>query len=180
MDSVYFVSAGDTIKIGYTSNLKSRLAALQTGSAKRITVLAILPNAGSIVERYLHQAFAADRRTGEWFQASGRLTRFASFVRQGARPTTPDHISALLRYIDDAKAERRLLGRPRNRKLRLPTVVPEGFRGTKFEKLIMDLDAITRREDIPQLAIGHAHRALRKALRGHIVDLGLAAEYISA
>lgn len=64
---VYFASNDlDTIKIGFTTNISSRMTTLSTGTPKKLTVhfaFATCPEA----ETLLHKHFAAERLRGEWF-----------------------------------------------------------------------------------------------------------------
>jgi len=64
---VYFITDGSRIKIGCTSNLKTRLLALQVGNVNYIEVIATIENAGKDVEKYLHEYYSKDRISGEWF-----------------------------------------------------------------------------------------------------------------
>ena len=64
---VYAIAAGDHIKIGYTSNLKSRLSSLQNGSAVLLDVLAAWPG-GPQQEKALHAKLSSYRAYGEWFR----------------------------------------------------------------------------------------------------------------
>lgn len=80
MEIVYFLRAGDFIKIGKaTGSPKSRIATLQTGCPFQISVLAYMPG-GLAEESALHQRFAALRTHGEWFRASPDLLSFIDSV----------------------------------------------------------------------------------------------------
>lgn len=72
---VYFARAGDRIKIGWSRQVASRLAHLQTGNATPIELLGVLPGARS-KERELHDRFADARVAGEWFEATPELLDF--------------------------------------------------------------------------------------------------------
>ena len=63
---LYFVQAGDAIKIGCTQNPKKRFAQMQTGCPKKIVVLCALEGSAWL-ERFYHRKFAAHRLHGEWF-----------------------------------------------------------------------------------------------------------------
>ena len=68
---VYFVGPrrGDLVKIGFASDLGSRLRHLQTGSPVELHVLAA--KAGRVEGEYAyHQQFSPYRVRGEWFQRS--------------------------------------------------------------------------------------------------------------
>ena len=71
---VYFVGqkGGDFIKIGWTGNLRQRLIALSTSSAKPLQLLAYTPG-GPVLEKHFHAAFATSRAEGEWFARTPEL-----------------------------------------------------------------------------------------------------------
>lgn len=73
---VYFLRAGDFIKIGKTTDdTGNRVASLQTGCPFPIEVLATI-RGGRRREARLHKTFAALRAHGEWFHASPMLLAF--------------------------------------------------------------------------------------------------------
>jgi hypothetical protein len=72
---VYFIEGSGLIKIGYTENLRIRLASLQTGSPVKLNLLASIPG-DKLKETELHTRFAADRRHGEWFAFSAEIKAF--------------------------------------------------------------------------------------------------------
>jgi hypothetical protein len=70
---VYFLANGGRVKIGYTTNLKSRLASL---ALRNDSVLLVL-HGGPDLERALHSHFAAYRDgTTEWFELAPEVFRF--------------------------------------------------------------------------------------------------------
>lgn len=70
---VYFAQvATGHIKIGTTTNVAHRLAALQHAHAEPVLMLAIMPG-GHAHEALLHQIFDRDRDSGEWFSPSAEL-----------------------------------------------------------------------------------------------------------
>jgi hypothetical protein len=80
---VYFVRAGDAVKIGRTANLASRLRALATGSAASLEVLASVPG-GREREAQEHRRWRHLRLRGEWFRADEALVRYAQGQAAGA------------------------------------------------------------------------------------------------
>lgn len=80
-------AASGPIKIGRTyDNPKTRLMNLQTGSAERLTLLAVLPGDK---ERNLHRRFAHLRiDKSEFFRNSAGLTKFVKSLNQG-KPLPP-------------------------------------------------------------------------------------------
>lgn len=73
---VYFVRAlaGDQeglVKIGYTTNLKTRLISFKAESGAEVELLHHIPTTDCLVmEKTLHNIFKAKRITGEWFDLS--------------------------------------------------------------------------------------------------------------
>lgn len=79
-DIVYFLRAGDFIKIGKaTGTPDSRISQLKTGCPFPIEVAATMIG-GYDVERSLHKRFAAIRAHGEWFHAASDLLEFISSI----------------------------------------------------------------------------------------------------
>lgn len=72
---VYFLSRGDQIKIGYTSNLQDRLRAFRTATTEPVEVLLLVPGTVDL-ERYYHQKFAEHRIEREWFSHATELLEF--------------------------------------------------------------------------------------------------------
>jgi hypothetical protein len=66
---VYFALYGKRVKIGTCANVKSRLQGIQSGMPGRVRVHYVTPG-GRALESELHNLFAADRVTGEWFRYS--------------------------------------------------------------------------------------------------------------
>lgn len=76
---VYFVGAGDLVKIGFSTNFPERLTALQIGSPVQLEVIATVAGTYS-AEKSLHRQFAHLRAHGEWFRNEGKL---AEWIRGG-------------------------------------------------------------------------------------------------
>lgn len=81
---VYFVRAGDAIKIGFSTNSKTRLASLQTSNSEQLELLAMMRGTQSD-ERDLHQQFCHLNLRGEWFRVDEELL---DFIR-GCQPRPP-------------------------------------------------------------------------------------------
>lgn len=85
--SVYFLSHGDLVKIGKSSDPGARVKALQTGAFLRVRLLAvadIASNAQSYeIERQLHEQFAWSRKRGEFFAFSRPLRELIAAVAAG-------------------------------------------------------------------------------------------------
>lgn len=66
---VYFLALGAKVKIGTCGNVKARIKALSTGIPGKARVYYVTPGDRKL-ERELHEFFAEDRISGEWFQFS--------------------------------------------------------------------------------------------------------------
>lgn len=70
---VYFIGDGEGyVKIGFTAQLHGRLAELQSGNARPLTVLKYC-RGGLVEERELHRRFAEHRVRGEWFRLAPEI-----------------------------------------------------------------------------------------------------------
>jgi hypothetical protein len=66
LGDLYFVRAGDAVKIGRTNNIMARLRNIQAHNHEQINCLLLVKGAGA-TEKALHRKFAAKRLRGEWF-----------------------------------------------------------------------------------------------------------------
>ena len=80
--SVYFLQAKDNglIKIGFTSNLKSRLSDLSSMSPVPLELLAFTDGDCNL-ERELHSTFSNHLSHGEWFHPSDELIKFIESIK---------------------------------------------------------------------------------------------------
>lgn len=80
---VYFIRSGSDgpIKIGFTRNLGARLHQLQTGHPVGLRVVHAVPG-DVLLERALHERFAAHRLEGEWFHPHREIL---GFIREKPR-----------------------------------------------------------------------------------------------
>jgi len=70
MVTIYFIldRKSHSIKIGRTSDLKSRLATLQTSNVSSLRILYTLENVESNFEQHLHGICKRYHLRGEWFR----------------------------------------------------------------------------------------------------------------
>ncbi|MFJ2292117.1 GIY-YIG nuclease family protein [Streptomyces sp. NPDC087894] len=86
---VYFLRNGDRIKIGYTTNLRDRLAAL----CLRADSVVLLLQGGRDLEGALHRYFSEHRTPGtEWFLYAERIHEYVENMASGRTP--PDGSAA--------------------------------------------------------------------------------------
>lgn len=83
MKLVYFIQAGEggPIKIGTAGNMRTRLNALQTGSAEVLTLLATFEG-GILEERKLHRELRSHRIHGEWFRPHEDVMRMVRLYQR--------------------------------------------------------------------------------------------------
>jgi hypothetical protein len=72
---VYFIRAGDKIKIGFSTRPLDRLKALQTAHPGCLEIIGIMHGAFSLEGR-LHEQFSRYRIRGEWFRLSPEIVRY--------------------------------------------------------------------------------------------------------
>lgn len=70
--TVYFLRHADLIKIGYSSDLTTRMRSLLTAVPGKAEFLGYLPGDRDL-ESHLHSVFHESRFSGEWFAVSDRL-----------------------------------------------------------------------------------------------------------
>lgn len=85
--SIYFLSHGNRVKIGKSSNPESRVRSLQTGAFIKLRLLAVAEIASDAqsfeIERRLHDQFAWSRQRGEFFTLTKPLREVIAAVAAG-------------------------------------------------------------------------------------------------
>lgn len=69
---VYFIKSGPRVKIGFSTDVISRLSNLKVGNPNDTKLLAAIPGTED-TEAYFHKMFASYREQGEWFLIDGLL-----------------------------------------------------------------------------------------------------------
>lgn len=64
---VYFVTCGPFVKIGFSLDVKHRIAGIQSSNPRRVDLVAVIRGTPKI-EGDFHDKFAIYRRRGEWFE----------------------------------------------------------------------------------------------------------------
>jgi len=82
---VYFVRAGDRIKIGRATDLGRRVLTLQTAHAEQLSLVLSIP-AHAALEPAIHARFQHLKTRGEWFRVEPDLVAFIEAVKSGANP----------------------------------------------------------------------------------------------
>jgi hypothetical protein len=86
---VYFIRAGDAIKIGYTTNLAARKRSLETASAVPLELLGSV-SGDRREEARLHREWWHLHIRGEWFHADEELLRYIREQVNGDVSHEPD------------------------------------------------------------------------------------------
>jgi hypothetical protein len=71
--AIYFILNGDLVKIGWTRNVRQRLASLRAMAGTPMVLLGTVPTTWKEAwpfERTIHDRFKAARQHGEWFAVS--------------------------------------------------------------------------------------------------------------
>jgi hypothetical protein len=71
---IYFLRAGQWVKIGFSTDPTGRFTSLKTALPAPVTCLVSVPGSARL-ERRLHEIFRKHRGQGEWFKAVPELTR---------------------------------------------------------------------------------------------------------
>jgi hypothetical protein len=86
---IYFAQmATGPIKIGYTSNLRTRASNLSFGVPGGVEILCTIPGTPA-VESWLHQKFTGLRISGEWFRPEACLLEFIEDARLNGGMVVP-------------------------------------------------------------------------------------------
>lgn len=78
-DHLYFIEAGDFIKIGRSGDTKQRIRSLQVSSAEKLKYKAIIFNKG-VYESKIHTLFDYLRVSGEWFKKHKDIYEYIDLI----------------------------------------------------------------------------------------------------
>ncbi len=98
---VYFIQAGlsGPIKIGWSANVKQRLAAAQVDNHEELVLRATTPGGPALEER-LHAVFQAAWIRGEWFRPVTELVELIEVLEEGA------NLLPILEAFEEVRAPR--------------------------------------------------------------------------
>lgn len=77
---VYFLSAGDYIKIGYSETIHQRINQLQTGCPFKLELVSVMPGTMK-TEKMLHNKFNKHRYNNEWFEFCLEIREFIESMK---------------------------------------------------------------------------------------------------
>lgn len=69
LGDLYFIRAGDAVKIGRSVNLTTRMKKMQVDNPEKLDCVLVLKGCGPEEGKW-HKTFAADHIRGEWFRFS--------------------------------------------------------------------------------------------------------------
>lgn len=82
VSGVYFIRAGNMVKIGHSHNPESRLKSIQTSNPVKLEMLHVIRTRHQwSCEEKLHARFREDRVCGEWFVYSDRIKSFIATLK---------------------------------------------------------------------------------------------------
>lgn len=87
---MYFLAGAGLIKIGISTNIKSRIRSIRNSSPVELELLAIRPESCTLVEIKTHFRFAHLRRHGEWFEDNGEIRGFIADLIRAGKARQPD------------------------------------------------------------------------------------------
>ncbi len=98
---LYFLKAGNTVKIGISKNPEKRIKAIQTGNAQAVYLLGKIcfhsRNDANLMEKAIHQSYSyLNRNAREWFHETDELIDFIESILKEAE--TKDEIFNLKVY----------------------------------------------------------------------------------
>lgn len=100
---VYFIQAGDAVKIGFSETVTKRFAGIQSNHPAELELLGTVP-ASADTERAYHERFAHLRIRGEWYRADQELLDAIESDCSGARPLgKPDYAEVYEKFQSDTK-----------------------------------------------------------------------------
>ncbi len=82
---VYFVRAGEHVKIGRAVDVAQRVRELQVGHPHPLALVVSVP-AHAALELAIHRRFQHLRTQGEWFRIDDDLVAFIQALQRGANP----------------------------------------------------------------------------------------------
>jgi hypothetical protein len=122
---VYFIRAGEAIKIGYSKDAYSRMADLQVANAETLEFMGSVKGDRQY-ESDLHDMFCHLQIRGEWFSAEPELIDFIDDLAVGAEPTRlPPPSKETLAAIAGLIKQRDVCGAETSRGYALSTLVEQ-------------------------------------------------------
>lgn len=95
LGQVYFITDGEFIKIGFSTNPEDRLRSIQTGYSRPLSLLGVIHHQTQHDERIYHVAFKESRVRGEWFRFDEKIVNHLRKIE--ARQNTPREVAARAR-----------------------------------------------------------------------------------
>lgn len=84
LDDLYFIRAGNAVKIGRTRKIWPRLASMQVGNHEQLNCLLVLRGRGQ-EEKEWHSRFHRHHIRGEWYRWNPKLAKEIAALQRAAR-----------------------------------------------------------------------------------------------
>jgi hypothetical protein len=94
--NIYFVKCRRFLKIGFATDVRTRIADLQTGNPFELRLIAELKNHTRIVETWFHEILWKSRTRGEWFRMTKLVWAAVDLAKTDVRITDNVQLAALL------------------------------------------------------------------------------------
>ena len=82
---LYFIKAGNAIKVGVTEDLKKRICELQVGNPIEMELLhaiGLSPEKAQKLETEIHRLFQKTNLHGEWFQSTTFMSEYIENIKE--------------------------------------------------------------------------------------------------
>ncbi len=82
---LYFVEAGDAIKVGITGNMEDRVRTIQVSNPEKVKVLhhvKLTAQEAHKMEKEIHRLFYKTNLRGEWFQSTRFMKRYIKNIKE--------------------------------------------------------------------------------------------------
>ncbi len=92
---LYFIEAGDAIKVGVATNVESRMIDIQVGNAGKIKLIhsiSLIKDKARKMEQLIHGIFYKTRIRGEWFKATPFMFDYIQNIKDHGIDTHYDWI----------------------------------------------------------------------------------------
>lgn len=153
---VYFIQAGNAVKIGIASDVERRIVDLQVGNPHKIELIHTIHVSRQdalMLESKLHRVFYKTRLVGEWFQLNQYMLSFISNIKLNGWQSYPDWLSSQYKeaYADILQSFEKQLDL-------------DAIRGdtVSLEKLKRDLERLLNVPLMPPEVSASTHQSIRK------------------
>jgi hypothetical protein len=132
-ESIYIVEATrrNIVKIGFSKNVKKRIADLQSASVDAWSLRAVFPG-GRDLERRLHALFAELRIRNEFFHFDALISSFLDIAEYKSLAVAIEHVERWNAWSRKPRDERMAIERKRRRATTIP-IYPHDWNEARLE-----------------------------------------------